>query len=219
VDRLCVVVVIPARNESATIGTVVAGAWKHATVLVVDDCSDDETSAQAECAGAIVVHNPRQLGYVASLNRGVKEALRLGFHYIITMDADGEHSPEFLPEFASALAEQEVQIVLGVRTRKHRLIERVMGLYVRARFGPRDILCGMKGYRAELVRDNGGLGSGFVGTELALKSVAKGMKFAEVLVDGVRRSDTPRFGNSWRANVQILGAFCELLKKGRNIGR
>ena len=211
--------VIPAHNEAATIGTVVAGACNHATVFVVDDCSGDETSAHAECAGAIVVNNRQQLGYEASLNRGMKEVLERGFHYVITMDADGEHNPECLPKFASALAEREVPIVLGVRPRKQRLMEVVMSLYVRARFGPRDILCGMKGYRAELVRENGGLGTRFIGSELALKSIANGAKFEEVMVDGVRRSGTPRFGSSWRVNLKILEAFWELLKEGRYIGR
>ncbi len=217
-DRSRVVVIIPAHNEAATIGSVVAGACNHAAVLVVDDCSRDETSTHAECAGAIVVHNHQQLGYAGSLERGMKEALERGFHYVITMDADGEHSPEFVPEFASMLAEREISIVLGVRPRKQRLMEVVMSLYVRARFGPRDILCGMKGYRADLAREYGGLGIRFVGTELALKSIASGAKFAEVMVDGVPRTGTPRFGNSWRANMKILGAFWELVKEGRNIG-
>lgn len=218
-DRSRVVVIIPAHNEATTIGTVVAGARNHAAVLVVDDCSADETSAQAECAGAIVVNNRHQLGYAASLNRGMKEALERGFDYVITMDADGEHSPEFLPEFTSVLGKREVQIVLGVRPRKQRFMEVVMSLYVRARFGPRDILCGMKGYRAELVRENGGLGTRFVGAELALKSIAHGAKFTEVMIDGVHRSGTPRFGNSWQANMKIFGAFWELVKEGRYIGR
>lgn len=218
-DRSRVVVIIPAFNEAATIGTVVAGARNHAAVLVVDDCSGDETSAHAECAGAIVVNNRQQLGYEGSLNRGMKEALERGFHYIVSMDADGEHSPEFLPKFASALAEREVSIVLGVRPRKQRLMEVVMCLYVRARFGPRDILCGMKGYRAEIVRENGGLGTKFIGTELPLKLLVNGAKYAEVMVNGVPRSGTPRFGNSWRANLKILGAFWELVKEGRSIGR
>jgi glycosyltransferase involved in cell wall biosynthesis len=219
VDRSRVVVVIPAHNEAGTIGSVVTGACNHAAVLVVDDCSGDGTSAEAECAGAIVVRNRRQLGYEASLDRGTKEALERGFHYVITMDADGEHSPECLPKFASLLAERDVPIVLGVRPRRQRWMEAVMGLYVRTRFGPRDILCGMKGYRAEIVRENGGLGIRFIGTELALKSIANGARFAEVMVDGVRRSGTPRFGSSWRANMKILSAFCELVKEGPTIGR
>ena len=218
-DRSRVVVIIPAHNEAATIGTVVSGACSYAAVLVVDDCSGDGTSARAECAGAIVVRNPQQLGYEGSLNRGMTEALERGFHYVITMDADGEHNPECLPQFTSLLAERDVSIVLGVRPRKQRWMEVVMSLYVRIRFGPRDILCGMKGYRAELVRKNDGLGTRFVGTELALTSIANGAKFAEVMVDGVRRSGTPRFGSSWGANMKILGAFWELVKEGRYIGR
>jgi hypothetical protein len=55
-----------------------------------------------------------------------------------------------------------------------------MGLYVWARFGPHDISCGMKGYRADLVRLNGGFDtSKAIGTELALNSIRRGLMWGE----------------------------------------
>jgi glycosyltransferase involved in cell wall biosynthesis len=213
VDRPRVVAVIPAYNEAKTIGAVVAAARAHVAVLVVDDGSRDETGALAEAKGAIVVRNSPNLGYEGTLNRGFEAALELGFDYVITIDADGEHNPALLALFVQALTEQRIPIVLGRRPGKTRFAEVIMGLYVRARFGPHDISCGMKGYRADLVRLNGGFDtSKAIGTELALNSIRRGYKFLEIPVDGTRRRDAPRFDGRWRANVRILKVLWRMMR-------
>jgi glycosyltransferase involved in cell wall biosynthesis len=207
-------VVIPAYNEAATISRVVSAARRHSAVLVVDDHSLDDTATRAKAAGAIVVRNPQNLGYEATLNRGFEAALKYGFEYVVTIDADGEHDPAFLAAFSNALVERQIPIVLGVRPRKQRFAEVIMGLYVRIRFGVHDILCGMKGYRAELVRLNGGFDTSHsIGTELALNSIRSGNRFLEVPINGTRRADAPRFDRRWRANVRILAALCRLMRR------
>lgn len=202
------VVIIPAFNEGATIARVVKVARQYSAVIVVDDCSSDDTREKAEAAGAILVRNPCNMGYDATLNHGFEVALERGFEYIITMDADGEHAPQLLEPFLNTLVERNVPVVLGVRARKQRLAEVVMGWYVLARFGAHDILCGMKGYHACLVRENNGFDtSGSIGTELALNSIQRGNAFAEIAVYGERRADPPRFGQGWRANKCIFAAL------------
>lgn len=212
-DRPRLVAVVPAFNEAATIGQVVTNACHHCTVLVVDDCSRDGTSAKAEAAGAIVVRNPRNLGYEGALNRGFDVAMHRGFTHIVTVDADGEHDPAVLAAFARELIDRRTPLVLGVRPHRQRLAEVIMGLYVRCRFGAHDILCGMKGYDAELVRRNGGFDtSNAVGTELALNSIRRGIPFEEIRVSGTRRVDAPRFDRRWKANLRILRVLGRLLR-------
>jgi glycosyltransferase involved in cell wall biosynthesis len=214
VDRPRLVAVVPAYNEAATIGSVVPAALAHAAVLVVDDCSRDDTGRLAEAAGAIVVRNSQNLGYEGTLNRGFEAALEQGFDYIITIDADGEHNPDLLAKFSRALVEDRIPLVLGRRPRKLRFAEVVMGLYVRVRFGPHDIACGMKGYRADLVRLNGAFDtSKAIGTELALNSIRRGYRFREIPVDGTRRRDAPRFDGRWRANLRILKVLWRMMRQ------
>jgi glycosyltransferase involved in cell wall biosynthesis len=220
VDRPRVVAVIPAYNEAKTIGEVVAAARAYVDVLVVDDNSRDGTGALAEAAGAIVVRNSPNRGYEGTLNRGFEAALERGFDYIITIDADGEHNPALLAPFVQALTEQRIPVVLGRRPRKTRFAEVLMGLYVRARFGPHDISCGMKGYRADLVPLNGGFDtSKAIGTELALNSIRRGYGFMEIPVDGTRRQDAPRFDGRWRANVRILKVLWRMIRQDFARGR
>ncbi len=212
-ERHRTAVLIPAHREAGTIGNVVAAAARQARVIVVDDCSSDDTAAQAEAAGAVVVRNATNLGYEGSLNRAFEKAVEMGFEFAITMDADGEHDPALIARFRDILEARQVPLVLGVRPRKQRLAETVMGLYVKARFGVDDILCGMKGYDLHLLAENGGFDcTGSIGTELAINSIRNGAEFRQIDVSGTPRADTPRFGRRWRANLRILAALWRLVR-------
>ena len=211
-DRYRTAILIPAYREAATIGPVVRAAREHADVIVVDDASLDETAAQAAEAGAIVIRNESNLGYDGTLNRAFKTALEQGYDFAITMDADGEHDPSLIAGFKSLLTEDRVPLVLGVRPRKQRFAEIVMGLYIRLRFGVRDILCGMKGYDLKLAVENHGFDhTNSIGTELAINSIRRGATFRQLGVSGTRRQDAPRFDRRLRANMRIFAALGQII--------
>lgn len=213
-DRPRTAILIPAYREAATIGPVVRAAREHADVIVVDDASPDETAARAAEAGAIVIRNECNLGYDGTLNRAFETALEQGYDFAITMDADGEHDPSLIAGFKSLLTEERVPLVLGVRPRKQRFAEMVMGAYVRIRFGVRDILCGMKGYDLKLANENGGFDhTNSIGTELAINSIRRGAAFRQLGVSGTRRQDAPRFDRRLRANLRILAALGRIIRQ------
>lgn len=212
-ERLGLVVIIPAYREGMTIGPVVAAARAHAPVIVVDDCSPDDTSARAIAEGATVVRNEVNCGYEGSLNRGFAKAQEMGFEYAVTLDADGEHDPSLVADFRKLLTEEKIPLVLGVRARKHRFAEIVMGLYVKIRFGADDILCGMKGYELRLVAERGGFDfSRSIGTEVAIDAMRRGTPFRQVSVYGRPRQDSPRFDRRFAANWRILKALGAIIK-------
>ena len=96
-------VIIPAKNESATVGTLVAGlkAWNAAAeVIVVDDGSSDDTAARAEAAGARVVRHPVSRGNGAAIKAGTRAA---SGDILVFMDADGQHAPESIPALLARL--------------------------------------------------------------------------------------------------------------------
>lgn len=201
-------VVIPAHREGGSIGRVVAEARKHAEVIVIDDCSPDNTGELARAAGAEVIRSDQALGYEGAISRGFEEASRRGFTHVVTMDADGEHDPALVATFSEKLLNDSVPLVLGVRPRQQRISEGIMGAYLRARFGVRDILCGMKGYDLALYRANHGFSHhDSIGTELAVNSLRRGVSFDQVPVSGTPRADRPRFDRKLRANLRILRAL------------
>ena len=92
--RTCVV--IPMYNEAAVISDVVrAVRERFGRVVCVDDGSSDESPVLARAAGATVVRHPVNLGQGAALETGVRRALQdPSIEYVVTFDADGQHSVE-----------------------------------------------------------------------------------------------------------------------------
>ena len=109
-------VVIPAHNEARTIRAVVAGALQHLSlVIVVDDASTDGTADLLEGLPVIVLRNAQNRGKAASLLRGADEAIERGASAIVTLDGDGQHSPDDIPLLLKAYRAMPGSIVIGAR--------------------------------------------------------------------------------------------------------
>ena len=107
-------IVIPAKNESASIGAVVTSAkecYPDAEIIVVDDGSTDETANAAEVAGATLVRHPESFGNGAAVKAGARVATG---EIIALMDGDGQHDAK---EFASLLKklDEGYDMVIGAR--------------------------------------------------------------------------------------------------------
>lgn len=109
-----IVIVMPAYNEESTVGSAVTEAKKYGRVIVVNDASTDRTAAEARKNGAVVVTHSTNKGLGSSLRTGFEKALRMGAEAVITIDADGQHSPEDIPKFIKKL-KQGYEFVLGQR--------------------------------------------------------------------------------------------------------
>ncbi len=109
-------VVIPALNESPTVGAVVErtiATIPDAIVVVVDDASDDGTDRIAREAGARVIVNQTSLGYAGALCAGYRAVIEAGANRVLQLDADGQHTPEELPGLLAELDTHD--LVIGSR--------------------------------------------------------------------------------------------------------
>jgi len=107
-------VIIPARDEGASIGEVVSRVRQQvpdAEILVVDDGSSDQTARLASDAGATVISHPRALGNGAAVKRGAREA---GGDILVFLDGDGQHDPADIPRLLERL-EAGFDMVVGAR--------------------------------------------------------------------------------------------------------
>lgn len=202
-------ILIPAYNEAGTIADVVKKARQYGTVVVVDDRSTDDTARLATEAGALVLTNETNEGYEGNLNRGFSYAIANDYLSIVTIDADGEHDPSLLELFFDALVKYDYPIVLGVRPKKQRFAEIVMGLYCDVAYGVNDILCGMKGYKLSLLKEVSVRAGDKIGTAAAMQALRQGTSFVQIPVSGVQRIDQPRFGSIYRANLRIFKTLAD----------
>jgi hypothetical protein len=115
-----VVVVLPAHNEAANIGAVLAQMPEkvdgHPVVsLVVDDASEDATADVARRAGALVARLPIRRGGGQAVRVGYELALKLDAAVVASLDADGQHDPNELKLLVEPILHGEFDMVQGSR--------------------------------------------------------------------------------------------------------
>ena len=109
-------VVIPCLNERLRIGPLVQSAVVHVnTIYVVDDGSTDGTGESALRAGGEVLRHEATRGKGAALRTGWDQARRVGFAWVLTMDGDGQHSPDDIPAFFDCVERTSAALVVGNR--------------------------------------------------------------------------------------------------------
>jgi len=108
--------VIPAYNEEKTIESVVTGALKYVSeVLVIDDGSVDRTVDLAMKAGARVISIPRNIGKGHALSIGLTTAALNGSEIVVCLDSDGQHDPNDIPRIVEPIADGRADMVIGSR--------------------------------------------------------------------------------------------------------
>jgi glycosyltransferase involved in cell wall biosynthesis len=146
--------VIPCFNEADTIGPVVSGCQAHLSkVIVADDGSTDGSAQVARAAGAEVILHPANHGKGAALIAGWGRARELGFRWALSLDADGQHSPDDIPAFFERAEHSSAVLVIGNRMGQadkmpwlRHVVNRFMSWLLERRAGMRlpDTQCGYR---------------------------------------------------------------------------
>lgn len=198
-------VVMPARDEAASIGDVVreARATLGADVLVVNDDSSDATSAEARAAGAQVLNLSQQLGAWGATQTGLRFALRRGYQHVVTMDADGQHHAASLPVLMKELEARGVDVMIGSYESRLSPAKRLAWGYFRLITGisVRDFTSGLRAYGPRAVQilarpDASLLDYQDIGVLMLLK--LHGLSLAEIETPmSPRRNGISRVFSSW----------------------
>lgn len=112
------VAIVPAYNESGSIGSVIDEIRRVEPgfdVVVVDDGSTDGTARIASQAGARVLKLPYNLGIGGAMQTGYQYALEQGFEIAVQVDGDGQHDPREIPILFRPILEGRADMVVGTR--------------------------------------------------------------------------------------------------------
>jgi glycosyltransferase involved in cell wall biosynthesis len=114
-----VVVVMPAYNAEATLRRTYDEVMAHRfvdLVIVVDDNSDDRTTAVARSLPNTLIHeHERRLGYGANQKTCYRLALEHGADIVVMVHPDYQYTPALLPALVSLIVSGEYACVLGSR--------------------------------------------------------------------------------------------------------
>ncbi len=203
-----VTVVLPTYNEAANLPVIVEELINlpltGLRILVADDNSPDGTGEVAdqlaEKYGAdrvTVVHRPGKQGLGRAYVDGMTRAMVAGADFVVQMDSDLSHSPQYLPQMLGTLLSTQSDVVIGSRyvcgaslarewSWSRKALSGFANMYVRAllRLGVRDVTAGFKLWRSSAltaidvasVRSNG---YSFQ-VEMNYRSVQHGLKIVEL---------------------------------------
>ena len=110
------VVIIPTYNNAGTLKDVLSRTLAQGLpVVVVDDgCTDGTREILSGFKDVTVIAHPKNQGKGAALKTAFRWALEKEYTYAVTIDSDGQHYPEDIPELVKIKGERT--IVVGSRT-------------------------------------------------------------------------------------------------------
>lgn len=236
-----VAVVLPTFNEASNLPLVVTELFNlplpRLKIFVVDDSSPDGTGQIAEDLSdkfgperLIVVHRPMKEGLGRAYVDGMTRALESGAEFVVQMDSDLSHAPEYLPQMLGALLATNADVVIGSRYVTgaslaeewgwhRRALSRWASIYVQAllRIKVRDVTAGFKLWRRSAleaidlvtVRSDG---YSFQ-VEMNYRAVELGLKIVEV---PIRFYDRNAGASKMNLRVQIESALVPFQLRWRN---
>lgn len=117
-ESVKVVIIIPAYNETDSIGQVILSvqqALPESTVVVIDDGSDDDTYEKAKVTNIIAIKLAVNLGIGGAVQTGYLYAYQNDFDFAIQVDGDGQHDPQYLTKILDPLFAGKADMVIGSR--------------------------------------------------------------------------------------------------------
>jgi hypothetical protein len=118
IDWSRILVTVPAYNEAENLPRVIPeirAAAPGAAILVIDDCSTDDTREVARGLGVTVVSHPVNLGAGGAIGTGFRYAVERGFDLAVNVDGDGQHDPACLPAVVEPVVAGTADVAIGSR--------------------------------------------------------------------------------------------------------
>ncbi|VAW40435.1 Glucosyl-3-phosphoglycerate synthase [hydrothermal vent metagenome] len=127
-------IVIPALNEESSIQSVIEQLKKENldNILVINDCSSDNTAKIVKKNKVDLINLPLQLGAWGATQTGIRYALKNGYEYVITMDADGQHLSDGTLALQKHITTTGANVVIGTYTQRLSRSKRVAWWFFKA---------------------------------------------------------------------------------------
>lgn len=116
-------IIIPAYNEAENLENLVENLinnYPQYDYIVINDGSTDTTRKLCTAKGYNLLDLPVNLGLAGAVKSGMKYANFYGYDYVIQIDGDGQHNPEYIADMLRKMEETDADIVIGSRFKTER---------------------------------------------------------------------------------------------------
>ncbi|MCS7124308.1 MAG: glycosyltransferase family 2 protein [Candidatus Bathyarchaeota archaeon] len=197
-EKPLISIVIPVFNEEPTVGNVIEGVKAAVEkmclpyeILVIDDCSTDNSLEISKSKKVEVYRLKRHMGKGYALRLGFKKAKG---EIIVTLDSDGSHKPEELPKVLEPVLKNEVDLVVGSRflckenvfsNRLNKIGVQLFNFLIRVLTGKAttDSQSGYRAFKSAILRKMRLKSNGYeIESEMLVKALKIGLKSKEVSI-------------------------------------
>ena len=213
-----ILICIPAYNEAKSIADVIQKAKKHGSeVVIYDDGSTDNTSEVAKSCGATVIRDPNNKGYGVAIRSLFQAAVEKNADIVVTIDSDGQHNPDQIPNVLKPILDDGFDIVIGSRflndqDKQKVPMYRYVGIKIITKLAQsasyNNITDGQSGFRAfsrnalsKIQLFEKGMA---VTTEILLRAKENGLLLKEVPITISYAVENPSTGNPLVHGVEVL---------------
>ena len=174
--------VIPCYNDDSYLSNLIPDVKRYLDdVLIIDDGSKNKINDNYNCN---IIRNCKNRGKGYSIKKALRYAKTNGFSHIITLDSDGQHSPDCIPDFISI--NPMVDLVLGKREFNksmpvhRRLSNKLTSLIVSlfANHNVYDSQCGFRRYKVDSFSEVTSRENGF---QYESEVLIKGLKLGRIV--------------------------------------
>tara|TARA_Y100000591_G_C21802559_1_gene682938 strand:+ start:914 stop:1576 length:663 start_codon:yes stop_codon:yes gene_type:complete len=203
-----ILIIIPAKDEYLNLKVLFKHLKKFKIkILIIDDNSKDKTNKIAKLFPKVkLIKNRISCGYDECIKKGLRFA-KSRYKYAITMDADFEHDPKYIPKFIKKLS--KYNLVIGNRDRKNRILEIIFGFFFEKKYKIKDLFCGYRGINLKLV-DSKNLSRKIDMPQIIFNLNKKNITTTNINIKSTKRLDKSRFGNSIYGNYKIFTQFIKI---------
>ncbi len=182
-------ILIPAYNADKFLNKLVTEIRNitNIFILIIDDGSN--TKLELDFKNCMVIRKEQNEGKGSALRDGFRWGIKNNYRYVITLDADGQHPPQFINDFLNT--NNNIDLVLGYRsfTSKmpinRRLSNFLTSKMISLRIGKNiyDSQCGYRKYSLDKLKNYQFQEDRFMfETEVLLKTVKKKSKLHQIKI-------------------------------------
>jgi glycosyltransferase involved in cell wall biosynthesis len=224
-------IIVPVYNEAPTLEKILnkLAEYKNADVVIVDDGSTDATPSILERRKvAAVIRHEKNEGYGKSLMDGFEFVKTHHYQICVTMDADEQHEPGYIPCFLEKLDKWD--IVSGSRYLNPLLssdhppqdrleVNRVITEKLRPLTGYAltDSFCGFKGYKVDALRKLNLTETNYgFPIQFWLQAAKAGLKVTECGVPLIYKDYSRNFNNQFADRDERLNHYLKVMQNEAN---
>ncbi len=220
---------LPVFNEVNSVDEVLDQVVQYSpNVLVVDDGSTDGTSERLAKRNDIrLLPHSINRGYGGALISAFDYAIENNFEFLVTIDCDGQHEPQRIQQFVTALTNTGADIVSGSRylksfehdtpppiQRRKINIEVTQLLNDRLDLGLTDAFCGFKAYRTKALKKINLQETGYaMPLELWVQASCQKLSVVEVAVPLIYLDESRSFGEVLDDGATRLKYYRQVIQK------